>query len=387
MKHDRYSPSQAKGWVYCWGRQAYIEKMSRQQKTNDDQADGSAAHKLLSLCINKQLDAAEYIGDYLEGRLVTREMAEAVQVALDYVFSLDGEIHSEIYVDPGPALESDQVAGTTDVIVDCRRTSTLEDIDYKHGAGVYVEHIGCEQNLLYTIAYAHPHDYVWEHYKLTIIQPRYREDIPPVRTWKISREVLLNWVKKLKEARQGCAKAEAEPEKYLTPGEEQCRWCPAAGYCEALREFCLKQAIDDFGPRKPEKLNQEELAYALGNIKLVQNWIKALNEYCFTLLLEGEKIPGYKLVRRTANRTWFDDNIVDEIAKELFIPNKYFYERKPLSPAGVEKLIFEGVPKKELKELVNKYCYTPKAGYIMAQENDRRATANLPTATEDFKNE
>lgn len=384
MTHDRYSPSQAKGWVYCWGRQAYIDKMSQQQKETDDQADGTAAHELLSLCIKNQLDAAEYIGDRLNGRLVTREMAEAVQVALDYVFSLDGTIHSEIHVDPGPALGANQVSGTADIIVDGE--DTCENIDYKHGAGVYVEHIGSEQNLLYQIGYAHRHKYRWKHYKLTIIQPRYREDIPPVRTWKISREVLLNWVEKLSEARRGCERAEAEPEKYLTPGEEQCRWCPAAGYCPALREFCLKQAIDDFGPRKPENLDQEELVYALGNIGLIQSWIKALNEYCFSLLIEGKKLPGYKLVRKTGNRMWFDDTIVDEIAKELYIPNKYFYERKPLSPAGVEKLIFEGVPKKELKELVNKYCYIPKAGYTMAQENDRRPAVNLPTATEDFEN-
>ena len=384
--HARYSPSQWKRWLYCPGSIAYCEQEVEISVKNHAAEEGTASHLLLSDCVNSELEASRFIGAEIHTIKITKEMSDAVQVAIDYVNYVrdKAKIHSEIFVDAGPALNSTECYGTADIIID--HGPVLEVVDYKHGRGIYVEEKDNVQMLLYLIGYAHKNNYRWDSYKMTIIQPRYREDNTiPIRSWKINYIQLKTWIEKLTRHLNACKKAEKNPLQFLNPGDEQCRWCPAAGRCPALREFVMQQAFDEFGPRQPKNLENEELAFALGNIELIQMWITNLKGYCLAKLIKGENISGYKLVNKTSNRIWIDDEFVNVIARELNIPREYFYEYKPLTPAKVEQLSFEGITKQQIRKLVKGFCHSPKTGYAIAKNADKREAIKFPSAIDDFE--
>ena len=372
--HMRYSASGAKRWIACPGSIPFADKAAVGGKQSQHAAEGGAAHLLFNKGIEHRLSAYEFMGEELEGYIVDNEMADAVQVGLDYIFSLEGEIYSELLVDASPVLGPD-VGGTADVVVD--GVDVLEIIDYKHGQGVYVEEINNEQMLIYVIAYAHTQHFRWSVYRLTIIQPRCSRGNGLVRTWEITRDELNAHIRRLAAHRRLCEIAADNPEKFLVPGEEQCRWCPVAGHCPALYKYVMDQALSDFGPVNPAGLSDDELAYALGNVELIRFWIKALQDHCLKRLQNGGSIPGYKLAPVYGNRTWNGDDSIDQLAKELRLPRSVMYDEKPLSPARVEKLSIEGLDRKSIKDTIAKYCSTPERGFKLTKD----------TAVRDFKDD
>ena len=150
-KHARYSPSQWKRWMYCPGSVAFCEQEIQIFRNSEAAEEGTAAHLLLAECMKHKLHTFSYIESRFNDFLVTQEMANNVQVALDYVNSFEGEIHSELEVDPGPALENNEVYGTADIVID--HGAMLEIVDYKHGKGIYYEEKNNAQNILYAIEF------------------------------------------------------------------------------------------------------------------------------------------------------------------------------------------------------------------------------------------
>jgi len=89
---------------------------------------------------------------------------------------------------------------------------------------------------------------------------------------------------------------------------------------------------------RPKDLNAKETAAVLRAMALMRAWINSVEETAIERILEGKKIPGYKLVNSQPRRKWDDD----EAMLGLFLRMKLDLERvaphAPLSPAQMDRL-------------------------------------------------
>ncbi|MEQ1651029.1 MAG: DUF2800 domain-containing protein, partial [Hyphomicrobium sp.] len=180
--HSALGASKAKQWLACPGSVALAARFEP-DPPGKAAREGTAAHAWAEFCLaNGEVDADGYIdAEYPSAELaalnvpMTREMADAINVYLEFVWSVlqaDDELHVERrfsleFIAPG-------MFGTNDCAVLKRKARTLHVIDYKHGAGVYVDEKDNVQTQYYALGALHafiaegPFDKI----VLTIVQPR-----------------------------------------------------------------------------------------------------------------------------------------------------------------------------------------------------------------------
>jgi hypothetical protein len=382
-------------WSACPGSINLIAKLSSEGLIDPGRAssysiEGTAAHELAERCLRMGVHADSFIDQFMSTETtpveVTTEMAEAVQVYVDYVRSISVEKGDTLYFIettfdlshfyPG-------LFGTTDCMAYHIPTRTLHVMDYKHGQGVVVEAINNPQLRYYALGalvklqemhLPHP---LPETVRMVIVQPRALHALGPIREEAISSASLLMWVDHLVAA----AKATEAEDAPLIAGE-QCRFCPAAPRCPKLYENNLAAAQMAFSPivEKPEiteltpptpvkELSNEQLRRALMAATLIEPWLKELYAHAQELLEHGQPIDGWKLVAKRAMRQWAMDSIITapELIKLGLKRDEIFEPPALRSPAQVEKLL----PRKRyaaLAPLITKQA----SGVTLASESDPR---------------
>jgi len=138
--HRRFSPSGASRWLACPG-----SVFGPQDNSSSVYADeGTAAHSLANECWMLGTCPTDRIGETINGFTITEEMAQAVQIFLDEISSMESllgdagkvrietrmEVHFE---DP----DNPDFGGTADAVV--WSANSVAIIDFKYGAGVAVE--------------------------------------------------------------------------------------------------------------------------------------------------------------------------------------------------------------------------------------------------------
>jgi hypothetical protein len=316
-------------------------------------AEGSAAHELLEWVLAgpaSEREASDLVGEPWEhdgfSGEITQEMAEAVQVAVDYVRDQiaaagpDAEVHLERRVgferlNPPEGLDG----GTADITIWSGRA--LHVIDYKHGAGIFVAVEDNPQLLQYALGAIATDGRRPDTIKTTIIQPRHHAG-DPVRSSEYTWAELVEFKRDLFAA----AEATQAPNAPLSPGAH-CRFCLALPQCPAHREHAVQLAQAEFDElaedpgllRDPKLLSPEDLGEILKGASFVEDWIKAIRAYVADLLGKGTDVPGWKLVRGRANRRWTDEErAVEYLARKGFGIDQR-YTRKVVSPAQAEKLL------------------------------------------------
>ena len=91
--------------------------------------------------------------------------------------------------------------------------------------------------------------------------------------------------------------------------------------------------------------------------------------------MQGETIPGVKLVRGRANRRWHSEEQAVAVIKSF---GKDPFEQKLISPAAAEKLL--GVDKGEISPLIVK----PEGSLQVAPESDKRTAVEISSAEDAF---
>ena len=129
-QHARLSPSASKRWMACPGSIKLQEKLGIENTTSKYAAEGTVAHEVHELCLQKNLDAEDYQGKKIKADgfefVVNKNMVEAVQSSLDYIrerveeAELDG-LKAEIQVEVTASLKYLKVpgldGGTSDVVI------------------------------------------------------------------------------------------------------------------------------------------------------------------------------------------------------------------------------------------------------------------------------
>lgn len=266
--------------------------------------------------------------------------------------------------------------GTADIVAYDPAARTLEVVDLKYGQGVIVEVKENKQLRYYglgALLSIDLTDFPVEKVKITIVQPRTAHSDGPIRSEEISVDELVGFAGDLLDA----ARATTQPDAPLNPGSH-CRFCPASGRCPAQRERAQLVAqsdfaVQDFEPPAPGLLAPEQFANMLGQLHILDDWMKAMRAHALAMLERGESVPGFKLVAKRANRKWDDEQTVALMLENDNFGDEIFEPKVLRSPAQIEKLL----GKKPFEAKLAQFVVKKSSGLSMVPAADARPEVML----------
>jgi len=197
--------------------------------------------------------------------------------------------------------------------------------------------------------------------ELIIHQPRYGEGIS---RWVTSVDEIKEFGKKAHKVAQSIAlyqMNEVQSNTLIIPGEKQCSYCPGrkVGICDAFNKYAMKTLIDDFDvvdenlPMKVKEsipsvngMDNEQLSTVYGQLDMLKLFIKTVENQVFMRLSNGDKIPGFKLVKgKAGNRAWVDEKKAERGLKDVLTLGQ-MYSKSLISVAQAEKIVKKANPEK-----------------------------------------
>lgn len=346
--HSRIGASSADRWLNC--PQAPQVSAGHKREPNEYMAQGTVAHMVAEKCLKEGRSPEDFTFE-----VVTHDGFE-VEIDLEIVEGVDLYVKTvaadmalydlpQLYVEQGFHLGylHEDLYGTNDACLTEAFGGVLRVYDFKFGVGKPVEVEDNPQLKIYALGALGLVDDV-EEIELVIVQPRALHRDGPVRRWRISPADLRAWAQAELAPK---ARATRDPSAPFNPNKDWCGWCPALGFCPAVR----KQAVEVFDvpfdeaavPAIPvkdlplvEQMTPEQIGRMLQFKPLAEKLLKAVYERAKTMLIENpEAIPGFKLVEGRANRSWVDN--FEEVNGPLFMVLKQeMYDVKFKSPARME---------------------------------------------------
>lgn len=366
IKHAKLSASGAHRWMTCSGSIKAEEGLPESHSAFAEE--GTAAHELAELALTTEHATRWYVGTLLPetNYLVTQEMAEYVQMYVDFVLSLGGMQMYEQRVDFSEWVP--EGFGTSDALV-LTDDGTLHVCDLKYGKGIRVDAQGNEQGMLYALgAYSMFNNILTiNQVQIKIIQPRldHVSESDP-----ISIPDLLKFGEK---ARLKAEEALSDNAK-RSSNEKACQFCKAKATCGELKRVTEQAIMAQFDNIEAapmvNTLSDEQLRFALDNKKLIVSWLDAVEALVNDRLVSGEQFDGYKLVEGRSLREWANELEAEVTLKELL--GDEAYTKKLLSVAQAEKVLGKANADKII-DLVSK----PKGKPALAPESDKRPAINI----------
>ena len=383
--HSTRGASSAERWLQCAGSINLTEKLVKEKRvelgSSRPAAEGTAAHLVLSSCLEDGSDAVDMAGITIEVQPwvfeVDKEMQEGVQETLDWVRATIATYRAEghevkLYIEKGLSSFTDPDAyGTADVIIHVIGVRLII-VDFKYGKGISVEPTS-DQNAYY--GYLGIENYLDDAkpefpIESWIAQPRIPHPEGTIRKFDTTNADLVDWWMRV--ILPGIEKTR-DPDAPLVIGTH-CRWCPNRGHCPALKNetFEFPIGIDH------SHLTDDELGELLIKLDAIEALKPVLQAEALRRARQGSKIKGRKLVVMRANRVFKEtmpipdpDDADETIEITLFdaimetFGLEAYAEPKIRSPNQIESL--EGG-----KEFASRWAYSPIKGLTLAAESDKR---------------
>lgn len=327
--------------------------------------EGTLAHEVAEAMVRD--------GAVAEAPDITREMIRCAESYRDYIqeqlIDLSAVTLLEQRLDFSPWVPDG--FGTGDCLI--IQGNHLDVIDYKYGQGVEVSAIGNSQMRLYGLGALHDFGDIYEieTVSLHIFQPR--KDNISVETLSVAE--LRAWGEEIKPIAADAAEGRGEH-----CAGDHCRFCPHAGVCPALTASCLA-IYNGFQMANVPALAPEQVASILAAESMISAWLKAVKERALASLLEGDDIPGFKVVAGRSSRSWADDLEVIGLLEASGYTREQITKTETLSPAAMEKAI----GKKKVAELLSGQILTYPGAPTVAPASDKRPVYDrLAEAKKDF---
>lgn len=363
-KHALFSPSSSSRWLNCTASIEEGKKIKKREKSSSYAEEGTAAHELLELCLNKRVtESSCYKNKTFNGYIPDQEMIDSVNLTLEELqrFTRDwGLSMKEIIAEQKvkmTSLHPELCFGTIDVTILDPENRRIAIVAFKYGKGVYVSPNN-SQTKIYAIGVLDK--YGWDNFDdiyLSIHQPRHSDyDPDPIHMSKAE-------LKELAEEYKLTIQMIENGKATYKPSEETCRWCPAKANCAKLEELVMQTLDDDFN-------EQHTMTEKLELVPLIRTWCDSQESEALTQLMEGNLVPGYKLVRGRSIRKWGDVDLVEPILVSKLKTDAHIM--KLVSPAQAQKLMG-----KKGFETVDQHVVTPLGKITIAPESDKRQAVNL----------
>lgn len=352
--HAALGASNASRWMACPGSVNAEEGLPNESTSYAQE--GTAAHALAELCLDLKRDAWTWLGETIETVVVTEEMADAVQVYVDYVRGLIGtctEYGIERQFDLAPLKPPRPMFGTTDFygFVEGEDGLTLHVADLKFGQGYAVVATDNPQGRYYALGawvdlatrnYAQARRVRWV--TVHIVQPRIldREGKPTISVETLSIVTLRLWAHQLLEA--AVRTTTQDPPRHAG---DHCRFCKAKPTCSAFRDKALAVAQTSFSlvtARQatvpvPGEMTDEQLAAVLDHKDLLEAFLTAVDKEAMGRLEQGKTIPGWGRKPKRATRKWVSESAAADWAEEAGLVPADYEVTTIKSPAQLEKVV------------------------------------------------
>ena len=382
--HAKLSASGAKRWLNCPGS---VQASELYPSTTSIYAEeGTLAHSVaeetittgeVSARTKRKIKLFYEEHDELNGSV--EEMLESLD---DYIAYVQEEFYDDRRLDPAAVLMTEQRVdfskyvpggfGTSDVIL--IRDKRLHIIDLKYGKGVEVSAEDNPQLSLYALGAIDTLESVYDidEVVMTIYQPR----IGNVSTAVTTRRELEAWGNDV--VIPG-AKLAASKDAPMAAGE-WCQFCPHKAACRE-RARLLKE-MEEY--RLRISLTPEEIGEILSTGDMVKKFIEDVEKQALADALDGEEIPGWKVVEGRSNRklAGSEDEIIRR-AEDAGFDRSLLYETKMLGLTAMETLMGKKTFAKAMDGIIEKPAGKP----TLVPESDRRPAIVNSSAEEDFAGE
>lgn len=346
--------STAKRVLACPGSVALVQQMPPQPSSVHADT-GTLLHNTIASILETGKPPHEFLGATYNAIELTEDLLERKLLpALAALDEIDPDKMMEYAVEQvvgfGNALPG--VFGSADLVGRIGNRGVL--LDWKFGDGVAVDAKENPQALFYCAAALRTTKTKWafldvEDIEIIIVQPPYvkRWVTTPARVKQFEAELML------------AVRAAEQPDAPLAAGDH-CRWCTAKTICPVVSGAVARAARTAI-----KTVNVDRLAEALGQIDLLEGYIKDARDMAQQLLENGVEVPGWKLVPKRATRKWADDKKVLTALTEAGLNIEQLTD--PKSPAQMEKVL-----KKHNVPMPTDLIVSVSTGNTLAPEDDPR---------------
>lgn len=369
--HAILSASGASRWLNC--PPSALMESELPDKDTKWSREGTLAHEFCDISIKEYFRymtksvCTRNRNKFRKEELYSQEMEEYAKRYLDYVIEKikgeDAYVLAETRVDFSEYVPGG--FGTCDCII--IQNDTLTIIDFKYGTGVKVSAEDNPQMKLYALGAIDMFGDVYDFDKveMCIYQPRLDNIDESTRSVQ---EIVAWGDKAVKPTAELAINGKGE-----FKAGDHCHFCKLNAKCKHLYQHNMEVIKDEFkdesGTLSTACLTPDDYAMILERMKLIKNWLTAIEDHVIHGILNNElEIPGYKVVEGRSIRKYRN---ADEVAKRL-VENGYdesvIYEKNLLSLSKLEKVL----GRKTFSELLSDMIDKPKGKPTIALTTDKR---------------
>lgn len=368
-KHALLGASHSERWLNC-------TPSARLEATYPDEGseyarEGSLAHAIAAKKIKERLglptftETAEIkeLSEYLSGEMEEYTSDYAYFVLQRYESAKkhtpEGKPTPQIFIEHRIDFSAyvTEGFGTGDVVILAH--DAVEIIDFKYGKGIAVNAEKNSQMALYALGIIDMFNYAYDIEKIlmTIYQPR----VGNISAWITDVDSLLEWGTRIRPLAQLAWEGIG-----ARMSGEWCKFCKAKGDCPRLAADSIAKHI-----LKPNEwtLSLEDRAQLLELLPAIKDWVKTIEERSLELALEGETIPGYKIVEGRSIRKIVNPAKVAEALRGIGASDREIYRPQEIRTLTDLEKIFG---KKEFTKLCGAYIEKPAGKPTLVADSDHR---------------
>jgi Protein of unknown function (DUF2800) len=358
--HSVLSPSSAHRWLFCTGSPAACKGLP--DSTSVDSARGTLKHDIAQRCLTSNADPKAYLDTVheVDGFTFTFDK-EMVEEVASYVNAMRGELGKrlvEVRLDSSDVLGVDGQGGTADAVILDKNTKQCDVHDAKFGYILVSAKGGVEfgkredgtpltgnpQGLIYLGSAVKNFDVLadWERGSFTIHQPS-RDHTERAEYSRAEIEQFVEWAKP--RAQEAWRMYNGEIPIVLTPGKEQCEWCPIRGSCSARADsyiamFPLDKETVEAEPQMFE-LSDADIAATISIAEGAIAWGNDVLAEASKRAKLGAKLPGFKLVKGKKGARFWKSKEAALAALSMLVEDDtiLFTPGELKSPTQIEELI------------------------------------------------
>jgi len=242
--------------------------------------------------------------------------------------------------------------------------------DYKYGVGKKVEAYDNKQMMYYALGLYLK--YEAQEIEMIIYQPRVGEE-GSVTSYTVTADQIEEFRVELDKRVLAALSKKAQ-----CVAGEWCKdtFCPAMATCPAVRAKVQEVARRDFGETLPiiGDMDIAQIRKVLDWSDFISDWMTKVKTHAKDMMLQGEKIPGYKVVNGLGHRTYTNEESVIAAFEARY--GDELYTKKLKSPAQVEKVVGKGK--------IDEFCFRPETGYKIVKDDNKSNAVEFIKAKDDF---